>query len=246
MGIYEEMLEAFRAGDNERTRRLSTAALDASDASGDLSGQVDAICMLARVALRDGDFKWVRDLADQARTRACIAADRRLERMPLHMQAVSARMSGNFHEARRFYEESIELNRSLGEERMVAAEYHNLAYVELHDGRPDRAKELFRRARGEARRIGYEALNPYLVGDLAVIAAIDADAATAARLAGAAASGFAAARQVPDPDDAAEQQRLSDELSRELGAETFRSLYEEGASLTPAEILASLQLLPNR
>lgn len=239
---YEEMLEAFRAGDNELTRRLSSEALEAAGASGEVSQQVDALCMLARVALREGDLKRVGDLANQARSRA--RTDRRLERMPLHMQAVAARMSGRYDEARRLYEESIELNQSLGEERMVAAEYHNLAYVELRDGRPDRAKELFKQARDQAHRVGYEALHPYLVGDLAVIAAIDADAATAARLAGAAAGGFAAAGQVPDPDDAAEQQRLREQLAQELGAERFRTLYEEGASLTPTELLANPANIP--
>ena len=74
-------------------------------------------------------------------------------------------------------------------------------------------------------------------GDLAIIAAINGDAPTAARLAGAAASALAAAGHAPDPDDAAEQQRLRFQLARELGADTLGSLYEEGASLTPADIL---------
>jgi tetratricopeptide (TPR) repeat protein len=157
--------------------------------------------------------------------------------MPLHMQAVAARMSGNLAEARALYEESIELNQSLGEERMVGAELHNLAYVELRDGRHDRARELFTQARHEAKRTGYDALKPYLVADLAVIAAADGKTTTAARLAGAAAAAFAATGQVPDPDDATEHQRLRDELARDLGPDTLRALYAEGSSLTPEQIL---------
>lgn len=118
-----------------------------------------------------------------------------------------------------------------------ARQLSELAYVELHDGRPDRARELFRQAREEARQIGYTELNPYLLGDIAMIAAIDADPATAARLAGAAAGAFLAAGQVPDRDDAAEQERLREQLARELGADRFASLYEEGTRLTPAEVL---------
>jgi tetratricopeptide (TPR) repeat protein len=232
---YEDALEAFRSGDNDRARELSGQALSAAERERDLAGQVEALCMLARVALREADLGAVRELAGEARARA--SGDSRLERMPLHMQAVAARMSGSLVEARALYEESIALNQSLGEERMVAAEFHNLAYVELRDGRPDRARELFKQARDEAKRTGYEALNPYLVGDLAVIAAVDGDATTAARLAGAAAAAFAASGQVPDPDDAAEQQRLRDQLTRDLSADTLRALYAEGANLRPEEIL---------
>lgn len=234
---YEEALTAFRAGETARARQLSEQALAAARASGDEAGKIDALCMLARVALRDGELERVRELADEARKNAHTVGDKRLEQMPLHMQAVAARMSGEHAAARELYEESIELNRSLGNDRMVAAESHNLAYVELHAGRPGRAKELFQQARDQAKRIGYEALNPYLVGDLAIIAAINADAPTAARLSGAAASAFAAAGQAPDPDDAAEQQRLRDQLASELGADTFGSLYEEGGRLTTADIL---------
>src|SRR5947209_4331081 len=108
MGGYEEALGAFRSGDNERARELSAEALAAAQSDGDQAGQVDALCMLARVALRGNDFVRVRELADEARASA--AGDRRLVRMPVHMQAVAARMSGNLAEARELYEDSIELN----------------------------------------------------------------------------------------------------------------------------------------
>ena len=240
MGQYEEALDAFRSGENERTGELSTELLADARRIGDQAKQVDALCMLARVALRVGDLAEVRAWADEARACARSAGDVRLERMPLHMQAVAVRMTGDFAEARRLYQESIELNRSLGEERMVAAELHNLAYVELHDGQSDRALDLFRRARCEAKRIGFEGLNPYFVGDLAVAAAVNGDLTAAARLAGAAAAAFSGAGQVPDPDDAAEQQRLGDQLARDLSPDELRSLHAEGARLEPAQILGEL------
>jgi len=107
---------------------------------------------------------------------------------------------------------------------MVAAELHNLAYVELHDGRSARAKELFAEALTDARRLSYDALLPYLVGDAAVVAAEEGDAERAALLAGAAQATFRAAGQVPDPDDAAEQERLT-------------AAFEEGAGLAVEEAL---------
>ena len=51
------------------------------------------------------------------------------------------------------------------------------------------------------------------------------------------AAAFAVAGQVPDPDDAVEQQRLRDQLARELSAAALSSLYAEGAGLTPDDIL---------
>lgn len=236
---YEAALGAFRGGETERAGVLSGELLAAAREAGDRRGEVDALCMLARVALRKGDFARVRQLADEARSCARATGDRRLERMPLHMQAVAARMAGNSPEARELYQQSIELNRSLGEEKMAAAEHHNLAYVELHDGQSARALELFEEARLQAMRLGYDGLRPYLVGDLAVIAAAKGDPVAAARLAGAAAAAFEAADEVPDPDDAVEQQRLRDQLSRELDPDTLRSLYAEGAKLTPLELLSA-------
>lgn len=235
---YEAALGAFRAGNTERAGALSAELLAMAREAGDERGELDALCMLARVALRKGDFERVGQLADEARDCARAAGDRHLERMPLHMQAVAARMAGNLAEARELYEQSIDLNRSLGEEKMVAAEHHNLAYVELRDGQTDRALELFEQARVEAMRLGYDGLKPYLVGDLAVAAAVQGDPVAAARLAGAAAAAFEAAGEIPDPDDAVEQQRLREQLSRELDPKTLGELYAAGAKLAPAELLS--------
>ncbi|GAC1581685.1 MAG: hypothetical protein NVS3B18_15230 [Candidatus Dormibacteria bacterium] len=194
--------------------------------------------MLARVALREGRLRQVEDLAGAGRSAARHAGQQRLERMPLHLQAVAARLQGDLATARRFYQESITLNRSLGEERMVAAEFHNLGYVELHDGHPEVAREQFTRARTEARRLDYTALFPHLIADAAVIAAEIGDLKQAARLFGASRAAGIAAGQVPDPDDAAEQERLRDQLITGLGEEEFRAISEAGARLTVEEALS--------
>ncbi len=78
---------------------------------------------------------------------------------------------------------------------------------------------------------------PYLVGDSAVIAAEEGNAERAAQLAGAARSAFVVAGQVPDPDDAAEQEQLIASLVGTLGEERFRAAYEAGAELTVKEAL---------
>jgi tetratricopeptide (TPR) repeat protein len=213
IGLYEDAIAAFRSGATGRAEELSLGLLSQARDSGDLGGQVDGLCMLARVALRRGDLEQTTVLAEQAHALARRAGERRLERMPIHMRAVALRMRGDFPTARLLYEESIEVNVQLGEERMVAVEHRNLAYVELHDGRADLARQLFARAAQEARALGYDALEPFLLLDAAVVAFEDGDRDRAVRLAAATRVALFETGQIPDPDDAAEEERLEAELS---------------------------------
>jgi tetratricopeptide (TPR) repeat protein len=238
MPFYEDAIQAFRAGDTDLVRELSERELEAARAAGDPDAEVEALCMLARVGLRDGELERVTAFAAEAYGVARASDEQRLERIPLHMKAVAARMAGDHALARRLYEKSIELNRSLGDEHMAAVELHNLGYVELHEGRLGRAKELFGTARLEAERLGYDAMLPYLVADAAVVAAEEGDPSRAARLFGAARAAFAAAGEIPDPDDAAEQELLEARLVEALGQERFAATSEEGAALSPEDALA--------
>jgi hypothetical protein len=213
MGIYEESLTAFRSGDTELAEDLalellgeSRSAEEEGEGAGDRAGRVDALCMLARVALRRGDLYRATTLADDAWGVSLGAVNRReevmLKRMPIHLMGAAARMRGEYAGARMFYLESIELNRELGEEGMVAAEHRNLGYVELHDGHVSRARELFAIASKNG------ALEPYVVLDAAALALEDGDVRTARELA----AKFAAAGLILDPDDAAELEALQARL----------------------------------
>jgi tetratricopeptide (TPR) repeat protein len=173
-----------------------------------VAGQVDGLCMLARVALRRGDLSHVGALAGEARGLARRTRERRLERMPIHLQAVALRMHGDFSEARVLYEESIELNFELGEHGMVASEHRNLAYVELHDGQFDRARQLFATAADEARALALDAWEPYLLLDAAVVAFEEGERPRAVRLAEATQAAVATMGRILDPDDAAEVEWL--------------------------------------
>ena len=191
-----------------RSEELALELLSQAREVGDIGGQVDGLCMLARVALRRGDLERVGALAGEARALARRAGERRLERMPIHMQAVAVRMRGSYSEARVLYEESIDLNIQLGEEHMVAVEHRNLAYVELHDHHLERARQLFATAAGEARALGYDALEPFLLLDAAVVAFEDGDRSRSIELAEATHAAMAATGQILDPDDAAEEEWL--------------------------------------
>jgi tetratricopeptide (TPR) repeat protein len=208
MNLYERALASFRSGATDEAEGLTQELIRTSRKSGDRPGEIDGICMLARVELRRGDLPRVANLASEARNVAVHAKERRLERIPLHLQAAAARMQGNLGLARELYKESIGLNRELGEDRMVAVEHRNLAYVELHDGNVAEARRLFSTCADLAREGKYDGLEPYLLLDSAVLAAEDDDASRAAELLTEADATFAAAGQIPDPDDAAEREWL--------------------------------------
>jgi hypothetical protein len=212
MGSYEDSIAAFRAGETGRAEELALELLSRARDEGDISGEVDGLCMLARVALRRGDLEHVGALAAEARALARRAGERRLERMPIHLQAVAVRMLGAYSEARVLYQESIELNVQLGEERMVAIEHRNLAFVELHDNHLDQARQLFSNAAREARALGYMSLEPFFLLDAAVMAFEDGDRQRAAELAAAFRAAIAGTGQILDPDDAFEEESLEAEL----------------------------------
>ncbi len=201
---YEETLQAFRRGDNAEAARLAKLDLRDATAAGDVEGEVGALCMLARVALRDGDVEVVAARAAEALRAARAARRRPLERMPLHLQSVAARMAGHLDEARELYLRSIELSEELGEARMAAAEHRNLAYVELRAGNESRARELLAECQRRLMSEDTSALAPYLTFDEATVAALDGDLETAAAKLGDADRQFTELGLVPDPDDAAE------------------------------------------
>ena len=209
---YEETLEAFRRGDNDETERLAKLDLATAANARDPAAQVDALCMLARVALRRGDLATVTSRAEEAEDVARRSGDDRLRRMPVHLRAVSARMGGDFATARALYEQSIALNDQLGEARFAAIEHRNLAYAELQAGDEARARELF--AESTRRLIGEDTTRytPYLTFDEATVAALDGDVALAASKLRDAEAAFTAANVVPDPDDAIEMTRLRERL----------------------------------
>ena len=77
MGIYEDSIAAFRSGETGRAEELALALLSQARDDGDVSDQVDALCMLARVALRRGELDHMKALAGEARGLARRAGQRR-------------------------------------------------------------------------------------------------------------------------------------------------------------------------
>jgi hypothetical protein len=91
---------------------------------------------------------------------------------------------------------------------MAALECRNLAYLELQAGEPVRALELFAESRQRLEGTDTSGFSPYLIFDEATVAAIQGDVTAAAAKLAEAEDAFRTAGVVPDPDDAAEIERL--------------------------------------
>ena len=141
--LYAAGVFAFRQGDQDGSRRHNDEALELARTLGDVRGECDALTGLARVALRDGEYGLVVDLAARARELARLDGDRSAEAGPLHLHAAGVRLTGDYDGARALYLESLALNTELGNDAWQAMELHNLGWVELHRGDVDAAAERF-------------------------------------------------------------------------------------------------------
>ncbi len=136
------------------------------------------------------------------------------------------RMEGDYAQARRYYEESQNLSRELGNAANVAGEHHNLGYVDLHSGELGGARRHFRQALEwvAANRDMY--LLPYCIVDSAVLALSGGELVRAATLLASAQAVFAMAGAVPDPDDRVEIDACWRELESQLDADVHTTAVE--------------------
>ncbi|MFI5606320.1 hypothetical protein [Amycolatopsis sp. NPDC051903] len=223
----DEAFAAFRRGETELVGRLSRAELVRAREAGDVPGQVGALCMLARVAVRGGDFARCRALATEALDLARGTGDRALRKSPVHILAGVARMAGDLQTARAGYLESIALRQELGLTEAVVWEQLNLGHLELRTGHPEKARELFRVVRTCAAEHDLGDLRAYAALAEAVLAETDGKPAEAARLLGHAETALRARGEVLDPDDAAEAAALRTRLIATLGQPGFDTHYAE-------------------
>ena len=142
LALYGDGLLAFWQGAQEESRQRNEAALAAAHASNDPEALALAHLGLSRVVFDDGDYDRARSLAAQARefARGLTPA---MGQAPLHMHAQSTRLAGDYDEAAGLFEQSLELNRRIGDQGMVVVELHNLGHVEMHRGNADAAARYF-------------------------------------------------------------------------------------------------------
>jgi len=208
--LYADGIFAFRSGDQQRSLKRNEDALRIARETEDVRGECDALTGLARVALRDGRYTDVVELARQARDRARAASDTEAEAAPLHLLAAGVRLKQEYSAARELYLESLDLNASLGNAAGVAMEQHNLGWVELHLGNVKEAEARFEERDAEAADDAYG--NAWSSLNWAAVAAARGEIGEAKRLF---AAGTAALEQLGvalDPDDRSELDWLSQQV----------------------------------
>jgi tetratricopeptide (TPR) repeat protein len=229
---------AFREGDTDAAELAFREHLELVERQGTKPELVAALTDLSRIALRRGDCAAVRSYAERAYA-AGEGLDRDVLRLPLHMRAAAARMEGRLDEARSLYLESRELNESIGNELMVAAEDHNLVYVALRSGDREEAERRFRSSSQWIFGHDNAYLRPYAFLDAGVLALYDDDLERSGRLVACAQRMFEDSDAIPDPDDGVELDEAVTKLKERLGSR-FDAVSAQGRGLTSeaAEALA--------
>lgn len=142
LALYGDGLLAFRVGDMVGSRARSEAALALALRARDPEATGLAHLGVARIELEDGRGEEALVHGRAARD-ALAGVGERFGQAPLHMLAQASRLLGALGDAAAFFEESLALNRRLGDHPMVAIEHHNLGHVELSLGRVDAAAAHF-------------------------------------------------------------------------------------------------------
>ena len=149
LALYGDALLAFRQGKIEESRQRSQAALDAAMAVNDREALTLAYLAMSRIAFEDADYAKSGSLAVEAREFARGLAPA-MGQAPLFLHASATRMMGDYEQAAALFEQSLDLNRKIGDLGMVRAELQNLGLVEIHRRNVNAAERYF----AESERLG--------------------------------------------------------------------------------------------
>jgi ATP/maltotriose-dependent transcriptional regulator MalT len=146
LALYGDGLLAARSGAHEDSRSRNEAALRIAREVNDPEALTLAHLGLSRVAFQEGAFESARDHAINARefARELPAA---LGQAPLHVHAQAMRALGDYDAAATLFEESLKLNRAIGDDGMVDVELHNLGHTEIRRGNGEAAARYFNELR---------------------------------------------------------------------------------------------------
>ncbi|HEV2119880.1 MAG TPA: hypothetical protein VGS11_07245 [Candidatus Bathyarchaeia archaeon] len=212
LALYGDALMAFRQGKIEESRQRSQAALDAALVVNDHEALTLAYLGLSRVAFEDGDYVKSCELAVKAREFAR-NLDPAMGQAPLFLHASATRLTRDYDRAAALFEESLKLNRKIGDPGMVVAELQNLGFVEIHRGNVDKAERNFT----ESERLG-SGKDPYSAAmtkvSQAAIAFLRGKRDESRALLERAQSMFKEAKIDPGPDDLFEIDWLRDQLKK--------------------------------
>lgn len=149
-----------------------------------------------------------------------------------------ARYYGDDERAKHAYEECLTILKQTGETRRIGFLYQNLAFIALHEGDAERARDLALQALQIARamnnRLGQAKSLPILAGTLGAVG----QAQRAARLLGASESALERLGAFYEPNDQPEIDGIIAAVRVQLDETTFQMAWEEGRKLLLEQAVA--------
>ena len=157
--------------------------------------------------------------------------------MALSNLGTIASMRGDHERAAEYLGQAIEIQRGLDRDGLGIS-LHNLSRTLTKLDRVDESRVLLAESVAIARELGYRELLGYCLGGAAELAAHAGDPERAARLLGTSQAVFDSIGVPIQGDEAATQDRLTDELRATLGDDAFDALMREGREADAADIAA--------
>jgi tetratricopeptide (TPR) repeat protein len=222
---------AFEKGEEERGRALCEESLATAQQAGDEIAVARAHGTLSRCSLMTGDLDSARRHARAAEQIHRARDDERALDSPLHVLAYADYIAGDDEHARTGFEETLALNRRVGNRFAVARELTNLGSVETRAGNLERAHELCHEALRIAVDLDNSTLATYCVVNLAGVASANGDHERAARLLGAGEAMLATAGMTLNPGTAIEYSRHVERTRTSLGDAEYEQLNRAGHEL---------------
>jgi tetratricopeptide (TPR) repeat protein len=218
---------AFFGGENDRAAGYHSDALALARALGDAGITADALIGLARVAMQREMYGEMRRHAKaSAATARKLGDDARLA-VAIHHDAVGADLEGDA-DGKELHLETLEIERSLGNQRGIALELLNLGLVALNGLQAGEARRRLREALAIFTDLGVRRNVALSLALLGVAASDEGDATTAAGLLG---KGLSLRRELQTTFTVGAERHIERALQscREvLGEERLQELLTEG------------------
>jgi tetratricopeptide (TPR) repeat protein len=236
VALYENGLLAFWQGADEEACSLHGRSLELARRLDDRSAVAQALCGLARVALRE-DLDWARTMCEEALGTVQDTGDMIGRSNALHVLGVAAQMRGDLRQARDLMTQRIELARKLGDFATISGESSNLSMVERQLGNLARAEQLAREALQIEEQRGDEWAIPYSLNGLAAVAVETGELERAATLLGAAAALQERQGNAWPPDEAPHFERSRTAVSAALHHDQLERAWSAGQRMPSAHAL---------
>jgi len=229
--LYAAGLLAFTRNENDTSRVLNAESLLIGRRYQDPDVTINALVGLARTALRHGDQSAIVTWCGEALALGKAAGRPALLVWPLHIMAAGLQMAGDMAEARRRYEESLTLNRDLGNAMLVTIETINLGLLDALEGDLASGETRLREGLAAAREQGLSRLYPVALIGLGGVAVQHGDVRRAGSFIGSAERMLEASGQVLDPPDAWVLERIAAGVGQGRGG-VFNEARRAGGTLS--------------